>query len=132
MNWSFSFLISGNATIRPFIFYWGAIYWIIVKHWRRKTLRSKEIIEKLFPILIFLSLHPFVLEEAVSSLSQDFHCLCELSIVSRIEVVEAQVKGLNFSVSREVVICIFVYINRNICLSSITCVILNICIHGCN
>ena len=59
----------------------------------------KEIIAKFCPIIICLSLHPFVLEEAISSLSQVLHCLCELSIVWRIEVVEAQVKGHNFAFS---------------------------------
>ena len=61
-------------------------------------MESKDIIVKFCAIIVCLSLHPFVLEEAISVISQAFPCLCELSIAWRIEVVEAQLEGLSFSV----------------------------------
>ena len=61
-------------------------------------MESKDIITKFGPILVCLSLLPFVLEEAISALSQACLCLCELSILWRIEVVESQVEGLGFLV----------------------------------
>ena len=62
-------------------------------------MESKEIITKFCPILVCLSMHPFVLEEAISALSQACVFLFELAIVWRIEVVEAGVDGLGFSIS---------------------------------
>ena len=135
--------MSINTLLRPFISHWGAIYWAIMNHYRRINLERKEIISKLYPILICLSLHPFVLESTINALSQAFICLCELTFVWRIAYLCMKDWSgggpgggtcfLNFDkVLIEVFICIFVYINRNIHFSSIACVIMNILIHGCN
>ena len=94
-------------------------------------MESKEIIEKLFFVLICLSMHPFVLEEPISALSQACHYLCEISITWRIEVVE----GLVFSVLmkfRERMSFVSMFILIEISISRpISCVIMNICVHGC-
>ena len=136
MTWSLAFHMSRNALIRPFISYWGVIYWTIVKNWRRRILESKYIIAKICPILVCLSLHPFVLEEAISALSQPFPCLCDISIALRIELVEAQVEGFGFSIPTRCwknlsFVSMFTLIEISIS-RPIACVIMNICIHGCN
>ena len=99
-------------------------------------MESKDIITKFGPILVCLSLLPFVLEEANSVLSQAYPSLYELFIAWRIEVVEAQVKGLSFSVStscRERLSFVFMFTLMEISISCpISCVFVNICIHGCN
>ena len=51
----------GNALIQPSISHLRAIYWAIMKHWRRRNFESKETIVEFFPISICLSLHPFIL-----------------------------------------------------------------------
>ena len=56
-------------------------------------------IVELCPILMYLSLHPFVLEVAISVISQACLDICELAFVWRIEVVEAQVERLSFLTS---------------------------------
>ena len=61
-------------------------------------MERKDTIVELFPICIYLSLHPFVLKATISAISQACIYLCEISFVWRIEVVEAQVEGLNFSI----------------------------------
>ena len=99
-------------------------------------MESKDIIGKIFPILVCLSLHPFILEQAIISLSQAFLFLCELAIVWRIEVVEAQVEGISFYVlmrcrQRLSFVSLFKLIEISIS-RPIACVIMNICIHGCN
>ena len=136
MIWSLSFHMMGNALIWCFISHWGAIYWAIVKHRRRRTLESKDIIEKLCPNLICLSLHPFVLEATISALSQacfylflSFLCLEDWSGGGP----GGGTRFLNFDeMPTKVVICISIYINRNIHFSSIISIIVNICIYGCN
>ena len=99
-------------------------------------MESKDIIEKFFPIVVCLSLHPFVLEEAISALSQACLCLCEISIVWRIEVVEAQVEELGLLIptrcqKRLSFVSLFTLIEISIS-RPISRVIMNICIHGCN
>ena len=58
----------------------------------------KDTIVELCPILMYLSLHPFVLEASISVISQAFLYHCDLAFAWRIEVVEAQVEGLGFSI----------------------------------
>ena len=92
----------------------------------------KDTIVELCPILIYLSLHPFVLEATTSAISQACIYLCELAFVWRIEVVEVHVEGLGFSIStrcrqRLSFVSLFILIEI-----SIACVIKNILIHGCN
>ena len=60
--------------------------------------RKYNIVE-LFPTIMYLSLHPIVLEETISAIPQAFLDLSELDFVWRIEVVEAQVERLSFSIS---------------------------------
>ena len=103
-------------------------------------MESKAIIVKLFPILICLSLHPFVLQAAISALSQ----ACQVAYVSltlycivwRIEVVEALVEGLGFSIStrcRQKLSFVSLFTLIEISISRpFSCVIMNIFIHGCN
>ena len=91
---------------------------------------------KIFHIIVCLSLHPFVLEVAISALSQACHCPCELVITWRIEVLEPQVEGLGFSVSarfrqRLSFVSLFTLIEISM-YCPISCLIMNICIHGCN
>ena len=61
-------------------------------------MERKYTIVELCPILMYLSLHPFVLGATISVISQACLDLCELAFVWRIKVVEAQVEGLNFSI----------------------------------
>ena len=61
-------------------------------------MERKYTIAELCPILMCLSLHPFVLEAATSVISKYCLDLCEISFIWRIEVVEAQVEGLGFSI----------------------------------
>ena len=61
-------------------------------------MESKDTIVELCPIFIYLSLHPFVLDETISTIFQACLYLCDISFVWRIEVVEAQVEGLSLSV----------------------------------
>ena len=46
-------------------------------------MESKEIIVKFCPILVCLSMHPFVLKEGIGVVSQACPCFCELSISQR-------------------------------------------------
>ena len=62
-------------------------------------MERKDTIVELCPILIYLIMYPFVLEEAISVISQYYIYLCGIAFVWRIEVVEAQVEGLGFSIS---------------------------------
>ena len=60
-----------NAIIWASIFHLRAIYWAIVKHWRRRNFESKETIEKFLPHFHFLesaSLYPCWLNHLCSSL----------------------------------------------------------------
>ena len=49
-----------NALIQDSISHLRVIYYVVVKHWRRRNFESKETIVKIFPISICLSVHPFI------------------------------------------------------------------------
>ena len=91
---------------------------------------------KLCPVLICLSLHPFVFEAAISALSKALLCICKLSIVWRIEVAETQVQGLCFLIlmrcqQRLSFVSMFILIEISLS-CPFSCVIMNNCIHGYN
>ena len=125
-------------------FYLEAINWAISKPWRSSSYWEQRHYGEISPQL---SLHPFVLEslnflcstpKLFLSCDGEPHWLLHVRFpLRRIEVVEAQLEGLSFSVPICVVtkkfhLCNFVdYINRNTLFSS-NWYIVNICItfHG--
>ena len=97
--WSMTFHMLEKTLIQPSISHFRAIYWSIMKHWRRRNFESKETIVKFSPFPYAWVCIPFyLLLEIFMFISQALHCLCVLSFLWKIEVVEGQVEELGFLV----------------------------------
>ena len=113
-----------NASIQPSISPLTAIYWAIVKHWRRRKFEVKEIMANFFSISMCLSVHPVILVDItlhvhlpISPLSL-WACLSMEDWSGRVLGRGTWFPGFDELPIKVVTLYIYFYINRNIHFSS--------------